>query len=425
MGNEQQMKGGRCALAVFLGLVAAWGLLVACASEPDEVVAKVGDREIEAETLRQFLLNLPPGLRTDKEGQAAREDYLQTLIDQEILLAEAHKRGLDQDPDLLRQLAAKERNFAVVLYTQREISPGTAVSFEEVTRVFGERNLGRERQLAAILVGTKAEANQLAVRIQAGESFEDLARAHSLDTRSGAQGGLLGYVDRILAERTGVPGAVFDTLASGQVSPPIPRGKVFHMVRFLDERRADLATYKDRLYAQLRKEKQRALEDQKVELLAHELGWELQAAGLRLMRDKAGALGQDQRGLQLTAAEARLPLFSYEGGQVVIGDYLHAVQLRRIRTVKAFADSLFIEGVGRRFLLPGAMLMEAAHRAGIPDEPGMVERLAQVRRELLLKALREQVVGPADAVGEETVQAYFEDNRSLFRIPDRICLTKL
>ncbi|NKB71153.1 MAG: hypothetical protein GKR89_29125 [Candidatus Latescibacteria bacterium] len=414
-------KGLKGCCFVGLILISVWGGLSACGRPDGEVVALVGDRKIAGEALRQFLLNLPPGLRTDKEGQAAREDYLQTLIDQEMLLAEAGKRGLEQDPELLRQLAAKERDFAVVLYTKRHITPGTAVTDEEIRRVFDERDLGRERKLAAILVGTRAEAAQLAQRIAAGESFADLARTHSLDTRSGVQGGVLGYIDRILAERTGVPGAVFDTLAVGRVSPPIPRGKVFHLVCFLDERSADLSTYKDRLHALLRKEKQQALEAQQVELLGSQLGWQLQAGGLDLLRQQARAMEEGQDRPPLTAAQQQLALFDYDGGEITVGAYIHAVQLRRIRTLRAFADSQFIEGVGRRFLQPGAMLLEGARREGILDDPGMVAQLARVWNELLLTALRQQVVGPAEAVEEKAVEAYYKENRQLFRIPDRIC----
>ena len=70
----------------------------------DAVVARVGERQILKQELRRFVMTLPPGLRTSKRGQEARRDYLQTLIDRELMLLEAEDRGLDEDPALQRRL---------------------------------------------------------------------------------------------------------------------------------------------------------------------------------------------------------------------------------------------------------------------------------------------------------------------------------
>ena len=71
-------------------------------SEPatSEVLATVAGETITALDLRRYEQALPDYLRSKKEGIAARSENLQTLVDKELMLREAHKRGLDQLPGL-------------------------------------------------------------------------------------------------------------------------------------------------------------------------------------------------------------------------------------------------------------------------------------------------------------------------------------
>ncbi|MCY3792404.1 MAG: hypothetical protein OXH63_26795, partial [Gemmatimonadetes bacterium] len=104
---------------VFIGLLC---ILVTCSQDPREnIVAVVGERQITAGDLRKFALNLLPGLRSNEEGQKAREDYLQTLIDRQVLLLEAYDQGLDKDPELLKAHRAKEQEHIAAIFFKREI----------------------------------------------------------------------------------------------------------------------------------------------------------------------------------------------------------------------------------------------------------------------------------------------------------------
>ena len=74
-----------------------------CASKnepatPETVLATVGEEEITALDLHRYEQALPDYLHSQKEGVAARGENLQTLVDKELMLREAYKRGLDQLP---------------------------------------------------------------------------------------------------------------------------------------------------------------------------------------------------------------------------------------------------------------------------------------------------------------------------------------
>ena len=73
--------------------------------------------------------------------------------------------------------------------------------------------------ISAIVVATKASALALAHTAKAGASFSALARAHSTDAASAAQGGVLGCVPP--SDLTSPLSGVVAALAPGQISAPI------------------------------------------------------------------------------------------------------------------------------------------------------------------------------------------------------------
>lgn len=407
--------------SLLLGLLLVLG---ACGKqEGEEIVAVVGQKAIHAEQLRRFVLNLLPGLYTRKQGQEAREDYLQSLIDQELLLLEARNRGLEQDSQLVEKLSSKQRKYIVSALRQREIMPLVEVTEEDIRQRFEELGLARERFLTAIVVASQQEAGELQKRLAAGESWANLARAHSLDSQSAERAGEVGFLNRSLAERMGIPVAVFDTLEAGKVSSPLARGRAYQLIRFIGERQAELATHQAALQAQLMKLGQREVEDRRVEMLAYELDWAMDAAGRQVLAVLAEHPAQQVQ--HLSAADRSAALFSYKGGQVSVNEYLHTLKLHRIHSRKALADSAFITAIARRFILPETMLAHAASQAGIPDEPAVVDWVEDTKEELLLTRLRQIEVRDKVAVEDEEARRYIEQHPEQFLLPERICYEEL
>ena len=407
--------------SLLLGLLVVLG---ACGKQKEEeIVAVVGQKAIHAEELRRFVLNLLPGLYTHKQGQEAREDYLQSLIDQELLLLEARNRGLEQDSQLVEKLSSKQRKYIVSALRQREIMPLVEVTEEDIRQRFEELGLARERFLTAIVVASQQEVGELQKRLAAGESWANLARAHSLDSQSAERAGEVGFLNRSLAEQMGIPVAVFDTLATGEVSSPLVRGRAYQLIRFIGERQAELATHQAALQAQLMKLGQREVEDRKVEMLAYELDWTMDAAGRQVLAVLAEHPAQQVQ--HLSAADRSAALFSYKGGQVSVNEYLHTLKLHRIHSRKALADSAFITAIARRFILPETMLAHAASQAGIPDEPAVVDWVEDAKEELLLTRLRQIEVRDKVAVEDEEARRYIEQHPEQFLLPERICYDEL
>ena len=69
--------------------------LASCSQETNAPVARVDDEPISAASLRSFVEKMPPGLRHPEGGDAARRQYVQSLIDRQLILKEAIAHGLD------------------------------------------------------------------------------------------------------------------------------------------------------------------------------------------------------------------------------------------------------------------------------------------------------------------------------------------
>ena len=142
-----------------------------------------------------------------------------------------------------------------------EVAQGVSVTEEDLLEYY-EFNKDRyeqdeQRQSRHILIladdgdaAAEAQANELLARINAGESFEDLAREYSADTFTADRGGDLGALTRSQMP-DGLDSAVF-SMAEGDVQGPIRTDFGFHLVRLdsiiepgplpLDQVRGELTT---------------------------------------------------------------------------------------------------------------------------------------------------------------------------------------
>lgn len=112
--------------------------------------------------------------------------------------------------------------------------------------------------LDAITTDEKAQEriNQIARRLQNGESFEELARAHS-DDATAPQGGDLGWLHP--GETVPAFEQVMDGLAVGEISAPVRSQFGWHIIRVEDRRERDVGNEFYRMQAR------QALHEQRIE----------------------------------------------------------------------------------------------------------------------------------------------------------------
>jgi len=252
-------------------LVCAALLLAGGCRLPRDTVAEVDGRRIGAAEFEAAVHaftttfgQLPPAL--ERELPRVRRGVLDRLIDREVMLAEAGRRGVRPSTvELERALAATQagmppKEFEATLAEagtdraswrraaerdltieklQAAITAPVAVGEQELDDwIARHRERGEqpeEVRAAQILVRTEAAAGEARRRIVGGASFADIAREVSLSPDA-ARGGDLGYFTRSQMPPE-FDEAVF-TLPRGEISDVVGSPYGFHLFLVLDRRPA-------------------------------------------------------------------------------------------------------------------------------------------------------------------------------------------
>ena len=393
------------------------GLALGCGSPQEASVAEVGSHRITVSALLTYVEELPEGLRPQKTGDEARQHYLQSLIDGRLLLLEA--RGLCLDTTRAVRARVRDAVDARVryLYRTREITSRIEISEEDVRSYFHAEGFDRERKASGIVVGSRAALDTVLGELQAGQPFAEVARAHSLDERSARQRGELGFVRREMAPRAHIPPEVFRSLPLGELSGPLRAGRNWHVVRFTEERAVDFDFCRDRVRTWLLEDLVNRRLRERLEQLRASFGARLDPAGLRELL--SAYRRQDLSPLDLS----QTPLYTYESGEILVGEAAVMLQERHIRS--GFADSAQAAASLERLVLNPFLLQEAARRAGYYGEAEIRQRARKSEEDALLETLRKRLIAERLTVSEEEARQYYDTHPEVFVLEPAMWIEEL
>ena len=172
--------------ALILSLTIA---LTSCSSR-NKTIASVGGSKI---TLGEFQdAYKPPMIPGDSAAVlAGKQELLNRMVDQKLMVNEAVARGMDKDLKLVQDLEELKKNILLQELYRDEILKRAQPSDSDVKK-FYER-LGKEAKASHILVKTEEEAKEVAQALKGGGDFAQLAGSKSVDRGSAQRGGDLGW----------------------------------------------------------------------------------------------------------------------------------------------------------------------------------------------------------------------------------------
>ena len=171
-------------------------------------------------------------------GDDHYDSVLEQLVDQKLLAQEALRRQLELDDVARHRLqSARERILGNVLI---ETLVSEEVGDAEIRRMYEEqielKELGEEVLIRHILLDSRARANEILARLQAGEDFEKMAYDHSIDRNTFLEGGRLGY--RVPGDLPSPFADVIADTAIGALSDPFESAMGWHILK-VEDRRAE------------------------------------------------------------------------------------------------------------------------------------------------------------------------------------------
>ena len=253
-------------------VLAGFGL-AACrpAGSKGPVVARVGGEKITLEDLKSRLQEAPSAYQQYVASADGRRQFLNLLIREKVLLAEAKSLGIPRDPayklalqkfetEWNRRLKEYKETLQIESALRRLRTTALAATDSDVEAYYRAHSADYARPLeisaSHILVNTEPEAEAALDRLKAGEPFDKVARALSKDPATAVRGGKLAPFRR----GTLVPefeDAAFP-LKIGEVSGIVKTQFGFHIIRKLGEKMLPartLADVKEEIRAKIERDK--------------------------------------------------------------------------------------------------------------------------------------------------------------------------
>jgi len=198
---------------------------------------------------------------TPQLQMAVREE----LVNREILMQEALRRGLPNRPDIKAQIAVAQQTVVLRALIEDFVKKNTPSDAEVTARYNAliKDAGGKEYHLHHILVDNELQAKDLIAKIKGGASFEDLAKQYSKDPGSGKNGGDLDWSD----PKAYVPefADAATHLQKGQMSEtPVHTQFGWHIIRVDDVRSITpppLEQVRPQIVQQIQQEKLQAFEE--------------------------------------------------------------------------------------------------------------------------------------------------------------------
>ena len=240
-----------------------WALPAAAAEsggqgDAKRVVAKVNQAELTYDDFKQRIeiLEQERGpVRPDRYGE-----ILRAMVREEVLYQAAVGQKLDAREEVKKRLEISRRQVLVEELLREKVTPASQVTEEEVKKAYEENKalLATEAvKVSHIMVKTEAEAEVIQAELKSGKSFEELAKAKSLDVGSAEKGGDLGMLTRGQTEPEFETAAF--ALKDGEVSGVVKTQYGYHIIKVVSHE-TTVQSYdevKARLREVLGKQKQR------------------------------------------------------------------------------------------------------------------------------------------------------------------------
>ncbi len=233
----------------------------------ENVLAKVGGREILKEEMEMMIKSLGPERAAQFNNDKGREYVLNELINQELFYLYAMANGMDGEEAFKAQLETVKANI-LKQYAVNKTIAGVGVEEKEAEE-FYEKNKSNFQtpesvRTKHILVDSEEEAISIKAEIDGGCEFEDAAKKYS-KCPSKENGGDLGMFERgkMVPE---FEDAAFE-MKVGDMSEPVKTQFGYHLIKVEDRKEASVRAYeevKNEIGQRLAAEKQRDVYMEKI-----------------------------------------------------------------------------------------------------------------------------------------------------------------
>jgi len=201
----------------------------------NKVLASIGKEKITLSDFNESISNLPERYKEVVKGR--KKEYLQELINDNLLYQEATKKGLHKNKDVQKVIEQARRKIVIARFLKDNIDDTIVVEDDEITAYYNANSANfmfpEVMRVSHILVPTEEQAKSIHEDLKRGASFGDTAKAKSVDPTA-QNAGDIGYFPKgqLIPEFE----AACAELEIGEFSEPVKTKLGYHIIKLTDRK---------------------------------------------------------------------------------------------------------------------------------------------------------------------------------------------
>lgn len=414
---------------LWLGLVAIASIaLTGCSKREDLKLAEIKDRVITIHDYEDAYARVKPEFLPKKEGDEGKKEFLDTMINRDVMAVKADELGYEKDPSIAQGMEAFRRMTTQIAFLRKAVGD-IKVSDADVKRHYDLE--GTSVNFKRILCDRKEQADEAYQALQNGEEFTAVLTRYSMSEDAKDGGTVISAPFGAMLTELDEP--VFKLPVGGYTEPIFSmQGWTIVQVVKLDrvgKPRGKYEDVKEKIRNDIKNEREALAVNAYTEELREKYGvtWnydsmEIIFKALPPDRPVDQASSRDQEVypiLYFEAGDLDKPVVSYPGRTITIKDFSDLYD--RASFYNRPRRELRLGGI-RGFLTINIMndiSTDAVAKSGIENDPEVKKLLDLKRDELMVSLMYEDLVNKKAVVTFDRIQAYYNDNMASLRSPER------
>jgi len=414
---------------VALGLlVPAVLTLASCGKRENIKLAEFKGHSITVGEFEDAYAHVDPKFLPKSTGLEGKREFLNTMLNKEIMAYEADKLGFDKDPAVLQGMEAFKKMGLNAAYLKRRVADKVTVTEDQIKEHY--RNKGSTLSIKQILLDTQEEANQVWDLLEEGSDFDSVLRQYSKSPDAPTGGHVLTVAYGAYAPNLERP--LFATKV-GAYTKPIKTPYGYFIIKVLKRtegtHKEPYEKIHDTLEQEVRVQNEMILTNKVTDKIRAKYGVTWYTDGLRTCFD---ALPPDR---PLNSPPKRsdevYPLLYFDAK---ILDKPVVTYHGKTITVKDFSDyydqASFFDRARREYRLAGVrqfltqrimseILGDEIKASNIEKDPEVAAAIKAKREALMVNRLWAEMVNKQTSVDRDMIRKYFDENRASFKVPEK------
>ncbi len=403
-----------------------------CSKDTKEVLAEGSGVKILAQDFKvRYQAFLESGGKRD--NIVARKEILTNMVNEQLIYKNMTQLGLDSDGEAKREFEEIRHQALLDAYARDISTDSMAISEAELMEEFRTRN--SKVSARYLYAKSQSEAVELKRKLEAGATFESLARGVFEDPGLANNGGYLGYFSG--GEMEPALEEVAFSQPIGSVSDPVKLKVGYAIIRVEDRVRNPMTSESD--YAQMKPELERSIGYKKairyMRKATEEISSTLQPkfneqsvsaiiSHWNYVTDSVMSSGESPMSVPDDISGSELVRFT--AGTWTVGEFLRRAdatmkrQRKRVKDAEDLKD--FVLGLATR-----EVLLKRAEDANLMDNEMVQSQIKKNSQAYLLKRWRSVV---QDTVGQHgwndaELRMRFEQNRQRYQFPPEVNVAEI